>query len=167
MAGIGLKSNTALVLFSHGSLLCGSGQALDIHAQRLREGGGYVAVEPGYLNYCKPTIEDAVGRCLDAGAATIIVVPYFLVAGKFVTEDLPRRLASIVGKFPAVEFVMARAIEDSPVMADAIDQVILSAQDPKQWRDAAVEKARRLCELRRDCPIYGSNLCRAESAISF
>src|SRR5207253_2121682 len=38
----------ALILFSHGSVLCGAGQALDEHAARLRERGDFGIVEIGY-----------------------------------------------------------------------------------------------------------------------
>jgi sirohydrochlorin cobaltochelatase len=154
-----MNPNTALVLFSHGSLLCGSGETLGLHANRLRKSGKYLAVEPGYLNYTSPPIEDAVRRCAEAGADTVVVVPYFLVAGKFVRVDLPLRMESVARQHPGIRFVMGRALEDCREMGLAVGQVTLTAQDPKQWQVRAIEKARRQCELRSDCPLYGTAMC--------
>lgn len=157
-------SSTALLLFSHGSLLCGSGRQLEVHADRLRQAGTYLAVEPGYLNYSTPSVEEAVKRCADTGATTIVIVPYFLVAGKFVTVDLPRRLESIVSQYPLINFVTARALEDSTFMQPAVEQVALSAHNPQQCQQNAMKDTRRYCEQRRDCPLYGSVICRTDGA---
>ncbi len=121
-------------------------------------------VEPGYLNYSIPPVEEAVRRCVEAGATTIVIAPYFLVAGKFVIEDLPPRLESVIPLFPQINFVVTRALEDSEDMPPAIEQVLVTAEDPKKWQRRAIEKARSQCELRKDCPLYGSPMCRSGSA---
>src|SRR5687768_11321086 len=77
-----------LILFSHGSVLCGAGNALEAHVARLREGREWAAVEIGYLNYSRPTFQEAVQRLAAAGIRRISIVPYFLVPGYFVTTSL-------------------------------------------------------------------------------
>lgn len=75
----------ALILFSHGSLLCGAGEALDAHADRLRQTGEWDRVGVGYMNYSEPTFAETVAECVLRGATRIIVLPFFLVPGFFVT----------------------------------------------------------------------------------
>ncbi len=153
----------ALVLFSHGSLLCGSGITINAHADRLRASGRYLTVEPGYLNYSKPAIEEAIARCAAAGADHIIIVPYFLVAGKFVVEDLPDRLRRATADYSQIRFTLARALEDAAPLADAIEDLVQTAVPPANWQTRAIRRAHELCELRVDCPLYGSPLCRKGS----
>src|SRR4051812_27461808 len=110
----------AIILFSHGSLLCGAGESLGQLARRMREEGDTPIVEVGYLNYSDPSFEVAFERCLQAGATRIIVVPYFLVAGKFVTVDLPRQVANVKARYPAIEVRIADAMRAHSYLADAL-----------------------------------------------
>ena len=82
----------ALILFSHGSVLCGAGQNLFELARFMQARGDAPIVEVGFLNYSEPPFADAFRRCVERGATQITVVPYFLVAGKFVKDDLPKQI---------------------------------------------------------------------------
>lgn len=161
-----MSAAPALVLFSHGSLLCGSGQALQAQAERIRETKRYAAVEIGYLNYNEPSIEEAVTRCRTAGAREVVIVPYFLVAGKFVTVDLPARLKLVLSQNPDMLYRAARAIEAHPNMLELVEQSVAQQRDPAGWQAEQIEQARTRCTLRRDCPLYGSLLCRAHPAVA-
>src|SRR5438270_817900 len=101
---------TALILFSHGSVLSGAGETLHEHARRLRERGCFRTVEVGFLNYSTPTFADAVARCAAAGARRVVVAPYFLVPGKFVSFDLPQQVRAAQDLWPDIEFIVADAI---------------------------------------------------------
>lgn len=153
--------NTALVLFSHGSLLCGSYKLLQAHVDRIREQKKYVHVEAGYLNYSDPTIEIAIERCIAAGAFQVIIVPYFLVAGKFVNEDLPQRLESARAHFPGTEITVSRAIEDSSYMAASVLDAASNAVPVAEWQQEAKKLALEACALRSSCPLFGSPMCKA------
>src|SRR5690349_4081909 len=90
---IGVSTSPGLILFSHGSVLCGAGQMLHEHAAALRQRGEFGAVEVAFLNYSKPTFLDAVKACAELGPERAVVAPYFLVPGKFVRDDIPRVVA--------------------------------------------------------------------------
>ena len=111
----------AVILFSHGSTLCGAGAALNRHAERLR--GEFPLVEVGYLNYSSPTFEESVRRVVDAGATEIVVVPFFLVPGYFVTKSLPDQVTSVNKLFPGVNFTIVPPLGADPLLADADDIV--------------------------------------------
>ncbi|MGI4788592.1 MAG: sirohydrochlorin chelatase [Janthinobacterium lividum] len=148
----------ALILFSHGSLLCGAGEALDVHAGRLRQTGDWPLVSVGYMNYSEPTFAEAVADVTAQGATRIVVLPFFLVPGYFVTKTLPQQLAAVKADYPDLEFVVAEAIGYDTGLADAL---IASAQEPLgpgQWRDDLTAAARG-CRARSDCPLYATPNC--------
>jgi len=148
----------ALILFSHGSLLCGAGEALDDHAARLRRTGEWDRVAVGYLNYSTPTFAETVAECAARGATQILVLPFFLVPGYFVTKSLPECLEAARVAHPDLEFTVADAIGFDTGLADAL---IASAQvplGPDEWRDDLAAAARG-CRARPDCPLYATPNC--------
>lgn len=156
------RERPALILFSHGSLLCGAGRTLADHAELLRATGEWLLVEPGYINYTAPCFEEAVRRCATAGAKEIVVVPYLLLSGRFVTEELPQRLEGARGAYPGVRFALAEPIGYDPEMADSVIEMAASARPPLLCRED-LASAPAFCEARQTCPLHGSKMCPAVS----
>jgi sirohydrochlorin cobaltochelatase len=154
----------ALLLFSHGSVLCGAGQTLEMQAARLRESGAAPIVEIGYLNYSEPLFAEAFERCVEQGAMKITVVPYFLVAGKFVRVDLPVEIQKQRARFPDVEVQVAEAMRFHENLADAIVACAGRAQPPAAWRDI-LKMAPERCRASEECPLYGTEDCPATNTI--
>jgi sirohydrochlorin cobaltochelatase len=155
----------AIILFSHGSLLCGAGETLKRIAAFMRERGDAPIVEPGYLNYSKPPFAEAVESCVQQGATRVIVAPYFLVAGKFVQVDLKPKIAAAREKFPDVEFRLAGAMTSHSSLTKAIIDCARRAALPAQWRDIW-NTAPRFCQSNPDCPLYDTPKCPATNASS-
>ncbi len=148
----------ALILFSHGSVLCGAGETLSWHARRVQKIGGFAAVEVGFMNYTEPTFADAVERCAQSGAKRIIVVPYFLVPGKFVRVDLPAHVAAAQERWPNLELRIAPPLGFDEALADALLELASDARGPEHWRDD-FNKAAEFCEADPQCPLYGTPRC--------
>lgn len=148
----------ALVLFSHGSLLCGAGEALEAHAARLRPEFG--RVEIGYLNYSEPTLTQAVERLAADGIEEICILPYFLAPGYFVKKALPDALAPLRERFPRITFSVAPAIGFDERLADALLVAAQTAQTAQSWR-APLARAGASCRNREDCPLFGTEGCPA------
>lgn len=153
-------SHDAIILFSHGSLLCGAGENLRQLAAYMRERGDAPMVEVGYLNYSEPPFEAAFERCIAAGATRITVAPYFLVAGKFAHVDLPPRIQAMRARYPAVEVRLAEAMRFHAGLADALVAGAQRAVPPAQWRDI-LNTAPQFCRAAQDCPLYGTPRCPA------
>lgn len=147
-----------LILFSHGSLLCGSGAALDAHVDRLRAAGEFAAVETGYLNYSEPEFETAVGRIASAGIRRIVVSPYFLVPGYFVTSSLPARLAQAERDFPGMRFVIASCLGVDELLVDALIELARRPRGRERWRDSA-QVDPLSCRHVDGCPVRASAGC--------
>jgi sirohydrochlorin cobaltochelatase len=149
----------AIILFSHGSLLCGAGETLAALAERMRACGDGVVIEVGYLNYSEPTFESAFERCVSAGATRIVIAPYFLVAGRFVRVDLPRKIAAARRQYPQIDVQVAEAMRFHPLLADALLACSERAVPVGQWRER-LQEVREFCRAEASCPVYGSALCR-------
>lgn len=123
----------ALIVFSHGSVLPEAGQLMDKHVQRLRETGDFACVEAGYLNYSLPPIETAVAVVMKAQPDVVVVVPYFLVSGKFVREDLRPRFDSVAACYPDTQFILTPPLEDLAVMERVVLELLPHAIPLTAW----------------------------------
>ena len=148
----------ALVLFSHGSLLCGSGEALEAHAARLRAQGEFDSVSIGYLNYSFPRFAEAVSEASAAGMTEIVVVPYFLVPGFFITKSLPEAVASAQAQFPNLKFSVTPPLGDDERLVDALLDAAQSARGREHWRDP-LTRAALACRPDPGCPLFGTPAC--------
>jgi len=148
----------AVILFSHGSLLCGAGEALDAHAERIRQLGKWPLVTVGYMNYSEPSFLDAVKKCYDNGVNSIIVVPFFLIPGYFVRKSLPELIAEAQTAHPELSFKIARALGFDVRLADAILESAANPLGPEDWRGDLASAARG-CRANPECPLYGTPNC--------
>lgn len=148
----------AIILFSHGSLLCGAGQTLAAIASAMQQRGDAPIVEMGYLNYSEPLFQTVFDSCVQKGATRITVVPYFLAAGYFIQVALPREVDKARKRHPNTEVRVADAMRFHPTLADALLACAERAASPAQWRDI-LNTAPQYCRANTDCPLYGSAHC--------
>jgi len=148
----------AILLFSHGSVLCGAGQTLFDLAKRMEARGDAAIVEAGFLNYSEPTFEAAFEKCVARGATHITIAPYFLVAGYFVKVSLPPKIAAMSEKFPDVEVKVAQALKTDERLADAILTCAQRAIEPEKWREI-LDTAPQWCRDNPQCPLNGTPQC--------
>lgn len=150
----------AILLFSHGSVLCGAGENLKALAKQMQTRGDADLVEVGFLNYSEPSFEEAFRSCVQQGATKITIAPYFLVEGKFVKVDLPPQIEAMRAQFPAVKVRVAQAMRFHTTLAQAIENCANRAQSPAQWRDNW-KTAPQFCRNNPQCPHNGTERCPA------
>lgn len=148
---------TALILFSHGSLLCGSGEALNAHAARLQESHAFDHVAVGYLNYTEPSFAEAVAACAAQGATTITVVPYLLSSGFFV-KKMQAETDQMAALYPEISFRFGGSLGTDSRLADALLTAAQNAQPEPAW-DAPLTRASAHCRPSAECPLYGTSAC--------
>ena len=68
----------------------GAGGAMIRPARAAQQHGLAPIVTAGFLNYSRPAFAEALDRVVAASAAEVVVQPYFLVPGKFVSKNVPR-----------------------------------------------------------------------------
>ena len=112
----------ALLLIAHGSRRKQSNTEVVILADTLKQKcyDLYPIIHAGFLELAEPLIPDAIKKCIDEGATSIIVLPYFLNSGRHVTEDIPTLVGQSITKYPDVEIKIAPHIGTSAHMTDLL-----------------------------------------------
>lgn len=97
----------AVVLIGHGSLRSDSGASMIRLAARLRQQGHAPIAEACFLNYSRPTLAEAVEKCVGLGATRLTIQPYFLIDGVYVREDLPGDIQPVARQHPGLPIHLA------------------------------------------------------------
>ncbi len=120
----------ALVLIAHGSRRQASNDEVISLVGELAEAmkGDYPIVETGFLELAQPLIPDAIDRCVKQGATRIVVIPYFLSAGRHVHEDIPAEVDKARAMHTDVPMTILPHIGGFTLMPDMIRLLVQGAQ---------------------------------------
>ena len=127
-----------VVLIGHGSLHSDSGASMIRLAARLRERGVAPIAEAGFLNFSRPTIAEAVAKCVRAGATSVTVQPYFLIDGVYVQQDLPGDISRVAAQFPALTIRVAACFGFHEKLAAIALERVRAADPQKNGSDGAL-----------------------------
>ena len=78
-----------MVLVGHGSKAAHFDGAMKRVASRLRR-GPYHLVRCAYLEITSPSIPEAVREAVEKGAREVRVLPYFVLSGRHIRQDIPQ-----------------------------------------------------------------------------
>lgn len=103
------NSATALLIVAHGSRREASNDEIRALTRDIgrQAGGRYQAVDCAFLELAEPSIPDGLRNLIGRGARHIVVVPYFLSAGRHVAEDIPGEVSLVLGQFPDIDIRIA------------------------------------------------------------
>lgn len=113
----------AVVLAAHGSRATDANDAHRalVHAIDHRVD---VSVGAAFLELAEPSIPDAIDAAVAAGAATVVVLPYFLHPGRHLREHIPALVAEAADRHPDRSIVLTGAFGDDHAIIDLlVDQV--------------------------------------------
>ena len=81
----------ALLVVAHGSRRVASNDEVRQLTDELRAAAGdeYAQVECAFLELAQPSIPDGIDCCVAEGATEVVILPYFLSAGRHVAKDIP------------------------------------------------------------------------------
>lgn len=97
-------------------------------------------VEPAHMEIAEPSIAQAVGRCVAAGAGRVVVAPYFLSKGRHIQDDIPALVAAAQEQYPGIACSIAEPIGIEPLMVKIIQQRVAAALE-KDCPAAAADTA--------------------------
>jgi sirohydrochlorin ferrochelatase len=131
----------ALVLIAHGSRRAASNQEVKNLASRLQNSATdrFQLVETGFLEIASPSIPQAIESCIEAGATSLVIVPYFLAAGRHVAEDIPQIVEPVAQQHRHVAIHIAEHIGASESMSKLVLESANSIST--QGADSALEQA--------------------------
>ena len=126
----GISMKPALIILAHGSKREETKQTLAEISAMVKAKGDYSIIEETYLQFCKPTLNDAVAKLTSQGITKIVIVPYFLFKGIHNTEDIPEELNKIKAENPGLEIFFAEPLG----IDERLAQIVLErAQEASQW----------------------------------
>jgi sirohydrochlorin ferrochelatase len=107
-----------MLVVAHGSRRAESNDevralALALHARDSE----FDTVECAFLELAEPSIPDGLRRAIAAGAREVVVVPYFLSAGRHVVRDIPEEVAVVREEHPDIAITVAPYLGAAPELA--------------------------------------------------
>lgn len=108
----------ALLLIAHGSRRKESNEEVKLLAAKLKQhcNDQYSIIHAAFLELAEPLIPDGIKQCIDDGADSVIVLPYFLNSGRHVVEDIPQIVNETMKKYPAIDIKIAEHLGASELM---------------------------------------------------
>lgn len=120
----GMKMTTGLIILAHGSKRVETKQTLAEIVELIKQKGSFKAIEEAYLQFCDPTLEDAVKKHAQKGIKNIVIMPYFLFKGIHNTEDIPNEIARLQEIYPETEITLTEPLGvDERLAQIVIDRV--------------------------------------------
>jgi sirohydrochlorin ferrochelatase len=113
-----------VIVVDHGSRRDESNAMLLDVVRSFAEATGMPIVEPAHMELAEPSIATAFDRCVERGATTVVVFPYFLLPGRHWSDDIPRLTAAAAAKHPGVRYLVTAPFAMHPLMAQVIQQRI-------------------------------------------
>ncbi len=97
---------TGIVIVDHGSRRAESNDMLLEVVKQFRAATDWPIVEPAHMELAEPSIPAAFDRCVERGAAMVVVHPYFLLPGRHWNQDIPNLVAGAAEKHPGVKWLV-------------------------------------------------------------
>ncbi len=119
--------NTAILLIAHGSREPEANADLVHLATEIRNRDGCSTAVASFLELAQPDILEGARQCVAAGARRVVMLPYFLSAGRHVRRDLTAARDQLAAMFPRVDFLLAEPIGRHPAMKEVMKDRFLQA----------------------------------------
>ena len=112
----------ALLLVAHGSRRQQSNDEVSVLAKKLGQNCSeqYSIVHAAFLELAETLIPEGIKKCVDDGAKSVIVLPYFLNSGRHVIEDIPEIVEQSMQQYPDVDIKIAHHLGASELMMDLL-----------------------------------------------
>jgi sirohydrochlorin ferrochelatase len=118
------KRRIGVIVVDHGSRRDESNELLQDVVRQFADATGLTIVEPAHMELAEPSIDTAFSRCVDRGAETVVVFPYFLLPGRHWNDDIPRLAAAAASKHPGIRYLVTAPFGLHPLMAEVMRQRI-------------------------------------------
>jgi sirohydrochlorin ferrochelatase len=120
---------TAVIILWHGSRGDGNDAAVRPIVAAIRESVSNDIVEYAFLQYAKPTPDEALESCIRRGAEKIVIVPFFMQSGIHVTKDIPVFLDNARRKHPALDIRVTDYVGTHPLMKQIVADLISKSKE--------------------------------------
>jgi sirohydrochlorin ferrochelatase len=113
-----------IVIVDHGSRRDESNRRHEAFVAEWRALRGHAIVEPAHMELAVPSIGTAFDACVAAGAATVVIAPYFLWPGNHWDRDIPALAAEASARHPGVRYLVTAPLGPHPLLMDVVEDRI-------------------------------------------
>lgn len=123
---------TGIVILVHGSRGERAMAELPGSLQRISEGlrkylNPGVEIAGAALQFNKPGLEEAVASLAGRGVRQVVIMPYFLFAGRHITEDIPEIIDALQKRYTQLQFTVTRPLGASEAFVNLVARRIEEA----------------------------------------
>ncbi len=122
--------STAVLLIAHGSPVPAANADLHQVVAAVKARGSYEIVEPAFLEGATPSIPEGIDRCVELGADSVLIMPYFLLLGKHVVRDLPAFVEEARERHPDVQFVIGQHLSGHDLVTEIVLERVAASGFP-------------------------------------
>jgi len=126
------EQRVALLLIAHGSRRPEANADLERVVAELRRRGRYSFVQASFLELAEPSIDAGAARCVEAGAARVVMLPFFLSPGNHVVDDLAAARDTLAARHPHTHFALAQPIGVHPLVLQVLEQRAMEVDSPNE-----------------------------------
>ena len=112
------NNNYGIVIAGHGSRDPEGVAEFDTMIRQLKARYPQRIITHGFLEFCQPTIDQAICANIQAGSRRIVLVPGVLLAATHAKNDMPSELLAMQREFPDVAMSYAAPLELHPSLLD-------------------------------------------------
>lgn len=121
----------ALLVVAHGSRRTASNEEVTRLCERIQEEKGdeeFGVVMAGFLELAQPSIPEGIEACIRLGADQVVVLPYFLSAGRHVSEDIPAEVEKARTANPHVSIQLAPYLGSAPGVSRLLVELAVGSE---------------------------------------
>ncbi len=115
------KNIKALLIVAHGSRKKESNIEIHELANNIAsKSNAFAIVESCFLEIAKPSIPEGLETCVNKNASEILIMPYFLAAGRHVIEDIPHIVNEEKMKYHKISIKLLPYFGSNPDIVDIL-----------------------------------------------
>lgn len=120
-------TDVAVIIVDHGSRRAASNHMLEQFGEVFQLGTGHKIVEVAHMEIAEPSILQAVAKCVERGATSIVIAPYFLSRGRHIQTDIPALVEEARVEFPDIKCTIADPIGIDQMVVRVIESRVAAA----------------------------------------
>jgi sirohydrochlorin ferrochelatase len=114
-------NTTGVIIVDHGSRRAESNLRHERFVAAWREQSGHRIVEAAHMELAEPSVGTAFDACVAAGAATVVLAPFFLWPGNHWDRDIPNLAAAASLDHPGVRYLVTAPLGPHPLLMDIVE----------------------------------------------
>lgn len=122
-----MAQTSGLLLFAHGARDPEWAEPFRAIATRVAATRPDLSVKLAFLEFQAPALADAITELVADGHRSIRIAPLFMAQGGHLKHDVPKLLADIRARYPALQLELLPAIGDVAELRDAIASWLINS----------------------------------------